>query len=444
MYSYKQNNMSNRYLPLHRYLLLTGLFFTFTPCRGQMDVSVQTAADSLYRSISLEMSAGLSCYFTYAQGSGDIAPGLGNNAAELAKLDRFVRQALSHPTLFISRVRLTGYSSVEGSYARNESLAQERVDGFIVNCHLSIVNCISSCTRAEVVYYREGTVNVLPDRSAHTLPVLTYYFYDQQDDRLCLSATGDAEGDYHGRLTEGDYRLIAVNARAAGVTYKDMNEVKTARVIDNDIVSVPEVTRSGSPAVRALSAEAAVWRVAMGSFRVDMDETVTLVPVPDLLSHTLQLDFIAEEDMQDRVTALSGALSGVYPSVDLYTGKTAASEIARSPGLQADYAAVRDGSNPGLWTAALELFGLYDPNTDADYRNVMTFSVTVDGTPRPVTVDITPQLANALSYYAGDLPVNIPLKLEINLTKAIDEHGAIFISAEVMPWMPMDGKTVEI
>jgi hypothetical protein len=296
-----------------------------------------------------------------------------------------------------------------------------------------------------VVYYREGTVNVLPDRSAHTLPVLTYYFYDQQDDRLCLSATGDAEGNYHGRLTEGDYRVIAVNARAAGVTYKDMDRVETARVIDNDLVSVPEVTRSGSPAVRALPAEAAVWRVAMGSFRVDVNETVTLVPVPGLLTHTVRLHFILAEYLYTRITALSGALSGVYPSVDLYTGKTAEAEIARSPGLQAGYVAARDASNPGLWTAVLELFGLYDPNAaEADYRNMMTFSVTVDGTPRPVTVDITGELTRALAYYAGELPVNIPLTLEIELTGAVDEHGEFIITAKARPWSEAGGQTVEI
>jgi hypothetical protein len=54
----------------------------------------------------------------------------GRNATELEKLDQFIAQALSHPTLFISHIRLTGYSSIEGSYARNESLAQERVDIF--------------------------------------------------------------------------------------------------------------------------------------------------------------------------------------------------------------------------------------------------------------------------------------------------------------------------
>jgi hypothetical protein len=84
----------------------------------------------LFRHISREMSAEWSCYFSYAQGNGVFSAELGNNAAELEKLDIFIRQALAHPTLFISRIRLTGYSSIEGSYARNEFLARQRVEQF--------------------------------------------------------------------------------------------------------------------------------------------------------------------------------------------------------------------------------------------------------------------------------------------------------------------------
>jgi hypothetical protein len=60
---------------------------------------------------------------------------LGNNAAELEKLDAFITQALSYSDLSISRIRLTGYCSVEGSSARNEALSHERVEGFYRYLH---------------------------------------------------------------------------------------------------------------------------------------------------------------------------------------------------------------------------------------------------------------------------------------------------------------------
>jgi hypothetical protein len=114
----------------HRRLLFAGLLLIFPPCAGQVSLSVRTAADSLYRHISREKNAGLSCYFTYARGSSVIAPDMGNNAAELEKLDAFITQALSYPDLSISHIRLTGYCSVEGSSARNQVLSYERVEGF--------------------------------------------------------------------------------------------------------------------------------------------------------------------------------------------------------------------------------------------------------------------------------------------------------------------------
>jgi hypothetical protein len=118
-----------RYLLLH-INLLAGLFFILTPCAGQEADAAQTESDSLYRHISREMSAEWSCYFTYAQGKGFFSAEMGNNAAELKKLDVFIRLALAHPTLYMSRIRLTGYCSVEGGYARNEFLSRQRVEQF--------------------------------------------------------------------------------------------------------------------------------------------------------------------------------------------------------------------------------------------------------------------------------------------------------------------------
>jgi hypothetical protein len=97
---------------------------------GQEISAIRAEQDSLFHHISIRMSAELSCYFTYDQGSSAIYSELGNNAAELKKLDAFISQALAHPNLFISRIRLTGYCSIEGSYLRNEALALERVEGF--------------------------------------------------------------------------------------------------------------------------------------------------------------------------------------------------------------------------------------------------------------------------------------------------------------------------
>jgi hypothetical protein len=122
--------MSSQMQLLCRTILFAGLLFVLVPCNGQEANFARTESDSLYRHISREMSAEWSCHFTYAQGKGTLSSDLGNNAEELEKLDTFIRHALAHPTLYLSRIRLTGYSSVEGGYARNESLARQRVQQF--------------------------------------------------------------------------------------------------------------------------------------------------------------------------------------------------------------------------------------------------------------------------------------------------------------------------
>jgi hypothetical protein len=114
-----------------RILWLTGVFTCFTTyIAAQETYKVQTEQDSLSRHISREMSAEFSCQFTYAQSGDVISFDLESNTAELEKLDVFIHRALSHPTMVISRILLTGYSSIEGTYAHNELLARLRVEQF--------------------------------------------------------------------------------------------------------------------------------------------------------------------------------------------------------------------------------------------------------------------------------------------------------------------------
>jgi hypothetical protein len=275
-------------------------------------------------------------------------------------------------------------------------------------------------------------VHVRPDQSTYTLPALNYYFYTQESDTLCLSARSDDAGNFSGEFAEGDYRVIAVNEQAADMRVQSMERVETARMVGLTVL----------PRSRAVSPDGAVWRVAVDSFRVHFGETVILTPSPGLLTHTVQLNFIAEEDLQSHITAISGALTGIYPSVDLFTGSTAEAEKARSPGLESVYTATLDENDPGLWTAALRALGLYDPGYGRNGRNEMTFTVTVDGEPQTVTVDLTEQISSALKFYGGDLPVDRPLILEIELWRVVGENNVFRIQAKVRPWSEVEGQTI--
>lgn len=80
--------------------------------------------DSTYRRVIKEGTASLNCYFSYPQGGWQIRKDYGGNAGELEKLDKFMRSSFADTLIYVRRITLTGYCSIEGSYAANEKLAQ--------------------------------------------------------------------------------------------------------------------------------------------------------------------------------------------------------------------------------------------------------------------------------------------------------------------------------
>jgi len=90
-----------------------------------------------YRTAILDGRATFDCYFGY---NGETAPlhylrenavfirNNDMNETEFEALDRFIRSAIADSMLYIRRIHLIGYSSIEGSYAFNEKLARRRAE----------------------------------------------------------------------------------------------------------------------------------------------------------------------------------------------------------------------------------------------------------------------------------------------------------------------------
>ena len=76
--------------------------------------------DSTYRRAIKEGTAGLNCYFSYPQGGWQIRKDYGGNAGELEKLDKFMRSSFADTLIYVRRITLTGYCSIEGSYSAKE------------------------------------------------------------------------------------------------------------------------------------------------------------------------------------------------------------------------------------------------------------------------------------------------------------------------------------
>ena len=71
--------------------------------------------DSTYRRVIKEGSSSLNCYFSYPQGGWQIRRDYGDNAYELEKLDKFMRSSFADTLIYVRRITLTGYCSIEGS-----------------------------------------------------------------------------------------------------------------------------------------------------------------------------------------------------------------------------------------------------------------------------------------------------------------------------------------
>ncbi|KAA6323862.1 hypothetical protein EZS27_026747, partial [termite gut metagenome] len=87
--------------------------------------------DSIYRHIIKDGFYQLNCYLSYPQGSSQVLKTYDNNSYELNKLDEFIQFVLTEPSVYVNKISITGYCSIEGTYSYNQQLSKDRVSGFI-------------------------------------------------------------------------------------------------------------------------------------------------------------------------------------------------------------------------------------------------------------------------------------------------------------------------
>lgn len=92
----------------------------------------------------------------------------GGNAGELEKLDKFMRSSFADTLIYVRRITLTGYCSIEGSYAANEKLANDRANGF--RNYLNSVYGLARRYPVEVHYVGEDWERLRELVEASTLP----------------------------------------------------------------------------------------------------------------------------------------------------------------------------------------------------------------------------------------------------------------------------------
>lgn len=110
-------------------LLFLLFLFPALPVLSQETVTGILLGDSTYRRVILAGEDSLNCYLSYPLGKYEVLRNFGTNAGELARLEGFVRRAFSDTLVYVHDVQLTGYCSIDGTYAANERLSANRAGG---------------------------------------------------------------------------------------------------------------------------------------------------------------------------------------------------------------------------------------------------------------------------------------------------------------------------
>ncbi|WP_455591752.1 DUF3575 domain-containing protein, partial [Bacteroides sp.] len=113
----------------NRYLIFIPVFSLLCACWQQVFAGDDFRyRDSLRSYIFEHGSASVDCYLSYPVGNSAVDPAFGNNARELDVLHRFLRYALEDTLVCVQNVRITGYSSPDGTDLVNQRISTNRAN----------------------------------------------------------------------------------------------------------------------------------------------------------------------------------------------------------------------------------------------------------------------------------------------------------------------------
>jgi hypothetical protein len=223
-----------------------------------------------------------------------------------------------------------------------------------------------------------------------------YHFYSASDTITCQD---NGKGDFVGFLPKGDYRVIAVNTRASGVKFADMDRYDKAIVKADYTAGHPDN----------------IYTIVIDEWmNVRERDTVRREPVPVLLTKRLELKFeLKGEYENESIDAVEGVLFGLYPSVYLHDG----TDVVQTPAAEVSF------NTDSERKTQISLFGLR-----TGYRLVLNL---IREGEIVETHDVTEYVINKLS-----IPILLPAtSVTIELIKN-KESGGIEIRVEVKEWIP--------
>lgn len=207
---------------------------------------------------------------------------------------------------------------------------------------------------------------------------------------------------YEADLKVGIYRGLCYNIDATNVAFSGMDSYETATV-----------SASATPASRAALASRAegtevaqpsgLYHAPVDEFTLEAGKSVELTFSPVALAKTVRLRF--ELPAWLATESLSGALTGVYPSLLLSTLEPSAEALAASRTTYVAFDAALSGTEAA---ATVTLFGLANPQGGTAYTNTLTLGLTAAGGRQyPLVADLTSALTEVIAANGGTLPAEV-------------------------------------
>lgn len=280
---------------------------------------------------------------------------------------------------------------------------------------------LTGCTEGDVLYRRDssGVVVITPSESDLPLPRLVYHFYDAYsgavDTLYC-----DGNSRFCGALPLGLYRVVATNRTDdVNVHFRGMDSHETA------MATAYRIDPDARMGTRFLAGVDSIYVLPLDSVLPHRRDTVFYTAEPQLLTKYVKFTCVIDEKLTTDIASMRGVLSGVYPSVQLYTGLVADSVV--NPTTEIYYMDMMPSGND--YIADATLFGICHPQYGKVYRNELELFFTYhdSGRVRQVNADLTQPLSEWLDQHKGVLPPISHFRIAVTLSE-------IGLEAEVVPW----------
>ena len=293
-----------------------------------------------------------------------------------------------------------------------------------------------------------GPVAINP---ASAMPAGTVYYFYPADGSAVFTRDAASNGSFTGELPLGTYQVLAFNADAEGVEFRDLDTFQGASA---HLKEVPELSGTSLTVMKPIGD---VFVLTINEAVVDGKE-IAYTPTPSLLTHTLKLN-LDLSNVTATISKVTGILNGVYPSVQLSTGEPTITSATAAPvtgsealsrmGTSQRHVAASRADGDGVYQLVVRTLGIVDLSTiNEPTTNQLQLTITTSDGELTADVDVT-SIISAATNSEGELPSGTELDIPVVDPVSPETHSQVTITpTSAMPtgtkyyFYPADGSTM--